>query len=85
VGRRVSIVKEKRHAWMPVAFAHGFPLTSDVAETDCRATDFYAGENERAPSWNDHAVSLRWSQLEEPTPVATDFAGTPLSRREGIV
>src|ERR1022692_3913668 len=45
--------KNKRMLWMPVGFAHGFRVLSDIAHVLYKATDFYAPEHERTLAWND--------------------------------
>ena len=50
----------KRMLWVPVGFAHGFLVTSDIAEVVYKTTDFYAPEHERAVIWNDPAIGIDW-------------------------
>jgi len=58
--------ENKRIAWVPPGFAHGFLVTSDCAEFLYKATDYYAPEHERTLRWNDPALSIRWPISGEP-------------------
>lgn len=50
----------KRMLWIPPGFAHGFYVTSDVAEFQYKCTDYYMPEYERCIQWNDPAVGVTW-------------------------
>ena len=69
----------KRVLWIPEGFAHGFLVTSDVAEVAYKATDYYAPEHERALLWNDPTVGVAWPLSAPPTLSAKDLAGKPLA------
>lgn len=47
-------------AWIPPGFAHGFLVTTDVAEVLYKATDYYAPEYERTLLWNDPELDVSW-------------------------
>jgi len=49
-----------RQAWIPPGFAHGFCVTSEVAEVEYKCTDFYDPPSERGLIWNDPEVSIDW-------------------------
>jgi len=49
-----------RQAWIPPGFAHGFCVTSEVAEVEYKCTDFYDPPSERGLIWNDPAVAIAW-------------------------
>jgi dTDP-4-dehydrorhamnose 3,5-epimerase len=49
-----------RQAWIPPGFAHGFCVTSEVAEVEYKCTDFYDPPSERGLIWNDPAVGIIW-------------------------
>jgi len=86
-GRSAGVVlsaANKRQMWIPEGFAHGFLVTSDVAETVYKATDYYAPEHERTLFWNDPALRILWPLAEQPTLAAKDAAGTPLASCELI-
>jgi dTDP-4-dehydrorhamnose 3,5-epimerase len=49
-----------RQAWIPPGFAHGFCVTSEVAEVEYKCTDFYDPPSERGLIWNDPEVAIAW-------------------------
>ena len=67
--------ENKRQMWVPPGFAHGFCVTSDVAEFLYLATDYYAPEHERCIVWNDPDLAIRWPLELEPNVSAKDRAG----------
>ncbi len=52
--------ENKRMLWIPPGFAHGFYVTSEVAEFVYKCTDFYAPEYERSIIWNDVTIGIQW-------------------------
>lgn len=72
----------KRMAWIPPGFAHGFVVTSDTAEFLYKTTDYWAPQFERSLLWNDPALGIDWPISGEPVIAAKDAAGLPLSRCE---
>ena len=56
----------KRMLWVPVGFAHGFLVTTDIAEVVYKTTDFYAPQQERAVAWNDRDAAIEWPLDGEP-------------------
>jgi dTDP-4-dehydrorhamnose 3,5-epimerase len=70
--------ESKRLAWIPPGFAHGFVVTSEVAEFLYKTTDFYAPEFERTILWNDAALGIEWPLAGEPILAEKDRRGTPL-------
>ena len=76
----VSLSAEnKRILWIPEGFAHGFLVTSGVAETVYKATDYYAPQHERSLLWNDPALAIPWPLTEAPALSAKDAAGKRLA------
>ena len=71
--------ENKRVLWIPEGFAHGFLVTSDVAETVYKATDYYAPQHERSLLWNDPALGITWPMTEAPALSAKDTAGKRLA------
>ena len=71
--------ENKRQFWVPPGFAHGFLVTSDIAEVLYKTTDYYAPEYERSLLWNDPDLGIDWP-LEGITPILSvkDQAGQPL-------
>jgi len=49
-----------RQLWVPPGFAHGFCVTSDVAEFEYKCSDFYHPESEIVVAWNDPAIGIEW-------------------------
>ena len=54
------LAENRRQAWAPPGFAHGFCVTSDWAEVCYKVTDFYHPEYERTLLWNDPRVGVAW-------------------------
>ena len=52
--------ENKRLAWIPPGFAHGFFVRSDHAEFIYKATDYYSPPHERAVAWDDPALGIDW-------------------------
>jgi len=74
--------ESRRTAWIPAGFAHGFVVTSEVAEVQYKTTDYYAPEHERTLLWNDPALGIRWPLEGEPIMTEKDRRGTPLAAAE---
>lgn len=73
---------DRRMAWIPAGFAHGFLVTSEAAEVQYKATDYYAPEHERTLLWNDPALGIRWPMSGEPILAEKDRRGAPLAACE---
>lgn len=73
-----------RMAWIPPGFAHGFLVTSEVAEVQYKTTDYYAPEHERSLLWSDRAVGIDWPLDGNPVLSAKDDAGVRLSDAEAF-
>ncbi|NQY75006.1 MAG: dTDP-4-dehydrorhamnose 3,5-epimerase [Candidatus Margulisbacteria bacterium] len=66
VGFELSASK-KQVLYVPPQFAHGFLVTSEIANVVYKCTDLYAPECERAIRWNDPTVAIEWpSDIPEP-------------------
>lgn len=63
VGEFLS-AENKRQLWIPPGFAHGFLVTSDVAEFQYKCTDFYAPETEGSIFWDDPDVGIKWPRID---------------------
>lgn len=81
VGFTLSAV-DRRMAWIPPGFAHGFCVTSDTAEFLYKTTDYWSPEHERTLLWNDPALGISWPLAGPPLLAARDAAGTPLADAE---
>ena len=67
--------ENKRQLWIPAGLAHGFVVTSDVAEFLYKTTDYYAPEHERCILWNDPDLAIDWPLAGEPTLSGKDRLG----------
>lgn len=67
--------ENKRQMWVPPGFAHGFCVTSDIAEFLYLTTDYYAPEHERCIAWNDPDLAISWPLATEPNVSAKDREG----------
>jgi len=72
----------RRLLWVPEGFAHGFLVTSEVAETIYKTTDYYAPQHERSLLWNDPAVGIAWPLSAPPILAAKDRAARRLDECE---
>lgn len=71
VGVELS-AENKRQLWVPPRFAHGFYVTSEVAEFQYKCTDFYAPEHERSIRWDDPELAIEWPLVEGGEPLLSD-------------
>lgn len=55
----------KRMLWVPPGFAHGFYVTSEMAEFQYKCTDYYAAGDEYSLVWNDPTVAIEWPVGED--------------------
>ena len=74
--------ENKRMAWIPPGFGHGFVVVSEVAEFLYKTTDYWAPEFERTVIWNDPDVGIDWPLTAEPILAAKDRAGVRLRDAE---
>ena len=76
----VLSAENKRMAWIPPGFAHGFLVLSEAAEFLYKTTEYYAPAHERSLLWNDPTVGITWP-LDGLTPqlAAKDQAGKLLN------
>lgn len=74
--------ENKRMAWIPAGFGHGFVVVSDVAEVLYKTTDYWAPEFERTVIWNDPDIGINWPLTAEPILAAKDRAGVRLRDAE---
>lgn len=81
VGMRLS-AENKRMAWVPEGFAHGFVVLSEVAEFLYKTTDYWAPEYERTIAWNDPDLAIDWQFEGAPILAAKDRAGKLLRDAE---
>jgi dTDP-4-dehydrorhamnose 3,5-epimerase len=59
--------ENKLAVWIPIGFAHGFCVTSDVAEFTYKVTNsLYSPAAERGLLWNDAAIGINWPAVANP-------------------
>lgn len=68
-----------RQIFVPIGFAHGFCVLSDVAEVEYKCSDVYQAGDELGLAWNDPEVGVEWP-VGEPLLSSKDREGKPLSR-----
>jgi dTDP-4-dehydrorhamnose 3,5-epimerase len=74
--------ENKQQLWIPIGFAHGFLVVSEVAEVLYKTTDYYAPQHERCLLWNDPALAIAWPGVTNPILSAKDQAGLLLENCE---
>ena len=67
--------ENKRQMWIPLGFAHGFLVLSNLAEFLDKSTDYYAPEHECSILWNDPDIDIEWPLKGEPILAAKDRLG----------
>jgi len=50
----------RRQIYVPPGMAHGFCVTSDMAEFVYKCTDYWHPEHERTLLWNDPELGIKW-------------------------
>lgn len=81
VGYELS-AENKRQAWIPPGFAHGFLSLQDSTELLYKCTDFYSAEDERSLIWNDPEIGIAWPLNGKPLLSGKDAAAKPLAEIE---
>ena len=81
VGTLLS-AENKRQLWVPVGFAHGFLVVSEMAEVLYKTTDYYAPQHERCILWNDPDLEIAWPGTSTPILSAKDQKGLPFKQAE---
>ncbi|GJL58496.1 MAG: dTDP-4-dehydrorhamnose 3,5-epimerase [Nitrospirales bacterium] len=76
VGVNLS-AEDFRQIYVPMGFAHGFCVLSDVAEVEYKCTDVYAPGGEVTIRWNDPRIGIQWP-IEQPLLSTKDAAGQVL-------
>ena len=57
-------LSEGDQLYMPAGVAHGFLVTSDIADLHYRVTEEYRPENERGVKWDDPDLGIVWPNTE---------------------
>ena len=56
----------RRMAWIPRGFAHGFLALSDPVDVLYKLDEFWSPAHERTIAWNDPQIGVRWPIRGEP-------------------
>jgi dTDP-4-dehydrorhamnose 3,5-epimerase len=67
-----------RQLFVPIGFAHGFCVVSDVADVTYKVSAYYDAETERGIAYDDPALAVEWP-VEEPLVSERDRNNPPLS------
>jgi len=81
LGVRLS-EENRRMAWVPPGFAHGFLVLSEVAEVLYKVTDYWFAEHERTIVWNDPDLAIQWPLEARPVLSARDAVGVRFAQAE---
>lgn len=60
----VLSAENRRLLYIPPGFAHGFCVTSDMAEVVYQCTDYYDPDDERGILWSDPEIDVHWPITE---------------------
>ena len=74
--------QNRRMAWIPPGFAHGFLVLSEHAEVLYKTTDYWAPQFERTIIWNDGSLGITWPIQGDPQLSAKDIAGVTIDEAE---
>jgi dTDP-4-dehydrorhamnose 3,5-epimerase len=67
-----------RAVYLPVGFAHGFVVVSELADVIYKCSSYYDPALERSFAWDDPDVGIRWPELD--VEVSERDAGAPRLR-----
>jgi len=68
-----------RQIYVPIGFAHGFCVLSDVAEVQYKCSDVYQAGDELGLAWNDPEIGVDWP-VADPILSDKDRHGQPLAK-----
>lgn len=73
--------ENKRMLWIPPGFAHGFYVTTEIAEFQYKCTDYYATEYEYCICWDDPEIGVEWPLSANGAPLLSkkDRSGVALN------
>ena len=74
--------QNRRMAWIPPGFAHGFLVLSEYAEVLYKTTDYWAPQFERTIVWNDGSLGITWPIQGDPQLSAKDITGVTIDEAE---
>ncbi len=69
-----------RELYVPVGFAHGFCVLSEIADVIYKQTAYYDPQLERAMAWNDPDVGISWPLPEPQLTISERDAAAPQLR-----
>ena len=67
-----------RQLFMPIGFAHGFCVTSEIADVTYKVSARYDADEERGIAWDDPALAIPWP-AEDPIVSERDRSNPTLS------
>ena len=70
---------EHLQLYIPIGFAHGFCVISDIADVAYKTTSPYAAAEERGVAWDDPALGITWP-VSHPILSARDRGNPPLAQ-----
>jgi dTDP-4-dehydrorhamnose 3,5-epimerase len=71
-----------RQLWIPPGFAHGFVVTSEVADFTYKCTAIYDPDDDRSIRWNDPDLAIAWPLHGEPLLSKRDVVAPSLHQAE---
>ena len=74
--------ENRRLAWIPAGFAHGFYVLSEGAHVLYKTTEFYFPDLERTLLWNDPELKIQWGEMDELIISEKDKKGKPFRDTE---
>ena len=60
----IKLDSDDLQLWVPPGFAHGFYVTSNIAEVTYKVTDYYYPEYSKSLIWNDPELNIYWGNIE---------------------
>jgi dTDP-4-dehydrorhamnose 3,5-epimerase len=70
-----------RQLWIPGGLAHGFLVTSDIADFLYKTTNYYAPQSEGSIRWDDPTLGIKWPLgMMQPSLSAKDAAAPLLAQ-----
>jgi dTDP-4-dehydrorhamnose 3,5-epimerase len=70
--------------YVPVGFAHGFVVTSEVADVVYKCSEYYDGDRERALAWDDPEIGVDWG-VQDPLVSDRDRVAPRLAEIRGTI
>ncbi|MEM7562474.1 MAG: dTDP-4-dehydrorhamnose 3,5-epimerase [Pseudomonadota bacterium] len=74
--------KDHRQLYVPPGFAHGFCVTSDIADVVYKCTALYKSDDDAGIKWNDPEIGVKWpvadpeiSEKDDKAPLLAEVGG----------